>query len=235
MKRFDKLYLQYARSTMMPCTKENLERESLLPQPLRVGRQRSRKMPRSQSLPRSLLHQHDRKLHQPPPSNPLIDVRNLHPPRRKKPPPPHTTTPPPPQATPPPRQQTPPPRQPSPPKASSPPPNPPSPPHIIPSTTPAIETQVQAETEQPAQVEQETQAPISSAQKDYSSAQTLHEGEDADVDITTVSSRQDALEGNSSRDAGSSDCSSSSSSSSSNEEMLDVFAQLNKDMEAMET
>src|ERR1041385_8995328 len=79
MKRFDKLYLQYARSTMMPYTKDNLERESLLPQPLCVGRQRSRKMPRSQSLPRSLLHHHDRKLHQPPPSNQLLLVRKLHP------------------------------------------------------------------------------------------------------------------------------------------------------------
>src|ERR1041385_5722840 len=117
----------------------------------------------------------------------------------KKPTPPRTKTPPPRQATPPPRQQTPPPRQPSPPKSSSPPPNPPSPPHVIPSSTLAIEPQAQIVTEQPAQVEQEHHAPIPSAQKNYSSAQTLNEGEDAKVDITTVS-RQDAAEGASSGD-----------------------------------
>src|ERR1041385_5416553 len=79
MKRFDKLYLLYARSTMMPYTKDNLKRESLLPQPLRVECQRPRKLPRSQSLPRSLQHQHDRKLLQPPPSNQLLLIRNSTP------------------------------------------------------------------------------------------------------------------------------------------------------------
>src|ERR1041384_6760075 len=79
MKRFDKLCLLSAKSTMMPCYRDNLERESLLPQPLSVGRQRSKRLPRSPSQPRSLLHQHDRKLHQPPPSNPLLLVRKLHP------------------------------------------------------------------------------------------------------------------------------------------------------------
>src|SRR3954465_13991642 len=78
MKRFDKLCLMSAKSTMMPCSLDNLERESLLPQPLSMGRQKSRKMPTSPSQPRSLLHQHDRKLHQPPPSNPLLLVRKLH-------------------------------------------------------------------------------------------------------------------------------------------------------------
>src|ERR1041385_1350738 len=86
MKRFDKLCQLSAKSTMMPCSLDNLERESLLPQPLSVGRQRARKMPRSPSQPRSLLHQHDRKLHQPPPSNPLLLVRN--PPPLAKPLPP---------------------------------------------------------------------------------------------------------------------------------------------------
>src|ERR1041385_8709206 len=79
MTRFNKLCLLSANSTMMPCYLDNLERESLLPQPLSVGRQRSKRLPRSPSQPRSLLHQHDRKLQQPPPSNPLLLVRKVHP------------------------------------------------------------------------------------------------------------------------------------------------------------
>src|ERR1041385_3747829 len=86
MKRFSKLCLLSAKSRMMPCSLDNLERESLLPQPLSVGRQRSRRMPRSPSQSRSLRHQHDRKLHQPPPSNPLLLVRKLHPLAKQLPP-----------------------------------------------------------------------------------------------------------------------------------------------------
>src|SRR4051812_12203908 len=71
---------------MMLYSKDNPERESLLPQPLCVGRQRSRRPPRSPRPPRSMLPQLDKNLHKIQQSTPLPPARNLHP-LAKNPPP----------------------------------------------------------------------------------------------------------------------------------------------------